>query len=72
MFDDIEGENMQNKALVASMKGASKFSKSEGEAQQLGGIFYTKNLKLHQKIPEKIKEGRNIFLLMDKDKDYKD
>ena len=63
---------MQNKALVASMNGASKFSKSEGEAQQLGGIIYTKNLKLHQKIPEKIKEGRNIFLLMDKDKDYED
>ena len=72
MLDDIEGENMQNKALVASMNGASKFSKSEGEEQQLGGLIYTKNLKLNQKIPDKVREGRNNFLLMDKDKDYED
>ena len=58
--------------MIGSMNGASKFSKTDGEEQQLGGIIYTKNLKLNQKIPEKIKEGRNNWLLMDKDQDYED
>ena len=49
MFDDIEGESAQNKAMVGSMNGASKFSKSEGEAQQLGGTIFTKNLKMNKK-----------------------
>ena len=54
------------------MNGASKFSKAEGEEQQLGGIIYTKNLKMNQKIPEKIREGRNNWLLMEKDIDNED
>ena len=69
MYDDIEGETSQNKA---SMNGASKFSKSEGEEQLLGGVIYTKNLKLNQKLPEKIKEGRNNWILMEKDQEYEE
>ena len=66
----MEGENAQNKAMVGSLNGASKFSKGEGEEQLLGGIIYTKNLKLGQKIPEKIKEGRNNMILMEKNMEY--
>ena len=72
MFDDIEGEGTQNKAMVGSMNGASKSFICEGESQQLGGIIFTKNLKLNQKMPPKITEGRNNWLLTEKDKEYED
>ena len=62
----------QNKMMVASMNAASKFTKSEGEEEQLGGTIYTKNLKKGMKMPQKIIEGRNNWLLMEKDPSYED
>ena len=70
VFDDDEGEKMQNKAMTGSMNGASKFSKTDGEEQILGGIIYTKNLKINEKIPPKISGGTNNWLLMDRDEEY--
>ena len=58
--------------MVASMNGASKFTKKDGEEEMLGGIIFTKNLKLGMKMPEKIREGRNNWLLMEKDPTYED
>ena len=58
--------------VVGSMNGASKFTKKDGEEEQLGGTIYTKNLRLGMKMPEKIVEGRNNWLLMEKDPSYKD
>ena len=56
VYDDVEGESGQNKLMVGSMNGASKFTKGEGEEQQLGGTAHTKNLKLGMKMPAKIFE----------------
>ena len=70
VMDDIEGESGQSKNIVASMNGASKFTKGEGEEEQLGGIIFTKNIKVGQKIPQKIIQGRCNWLLMEKDPDY--
>ena len=67
MYDDVEGESGQNKLMVGSMNTASKFSKGKGEEQQLVGTVYTKNLKRGMKMPGKIIEGRNDWLLMEKD-----
>ena len=54
------------------MNAASKFTKGEGEEEQLGGTVYTKNLKDGMKMPAKIIEGRNNWLLMEKDTAYED
>lgn len=54
------------------MNAASKFTKSEGEEEQLGGTVYTKNLKEGMKMPQKIIEGRNNWLLMEKDPEYEE
>ena len=70
VYDDVEGESGQNKLMVGSMNGASKFTKGEGEEQQLGGTAHTKNLKLGMKMPAKIVEGRNNWLLMERDPSY--
>ena len=72
MYDDVEGEGGQNKMMVGSMNAASKFTKGEGEEEQLGGTIYTKNLKMGMKMPQKIVEGRNNWLLMEKDPAYED
>ena len=72
VVDDIENDGATNKRMVSSMNGASKFSKSQEEEQELGGIIYTKNLEMNQKIPEKIREWRNEWLLVEKDKEYED
>ena len=72
MFDDVEGDSGQNKMMVGSMNAASKFTKGKGEEEQLGGTVYTKNLKDGMKMPAKIIEGRNNWLLMEKDSAYKD
>ena len=58
--------------MVSSTYGASKDSKSVREERQLGGIIYTKNLKLSQKIPEKMRAGRMILLLMDMVEEFQD
>ena len=58
--------------MVGSMNAASKFTKGEGEEEQLGGTIYTKNLKDGMKMPAKIIEGRNNCLLMEKDAMYED
>ena len=58
--------------MVGSMNAASKFTKGEGEEEQLGGTVYTKNLKDGMKMPAKIIEGRNNWLLMEKDTAYED
>ena len=68
----MEGESGQHKLMVGSMNGASKFTKGEGEEQQLGGTIYTKNLKLGMKMPAKIVEGRNNWLLMERDPTYEE
>ena len=72
VYDDVEGDSGQNKLMVGSMNGASKFTKGEGEEQQLGGTVYTKNLKSGMKMPAKIIEGRNNWLLMERDSAYED
>ena len=72
VFDDVEGDAAQNKMMVCSSNAASKFTKGEGEEEQLGGTVYTKNLKLGMKMPEKIVEGRNNWLLMERDPAYED
>ena len=72
VYDDIEGEGGQNKMMVGSMNGASKFTKGDGEEEQLGGTVYTKNLKTGMKMPAKIVEGRNNWLLMEKDSNYEE
>ena len=72
MYDDVEGETGQNRLMVGSMNGASKFTKGEGEEQQLGGTIFTKNLKVGMKMPAKIREGRNNWLLMEKDPAYEE
>ena len=58
--------------MVSSMNGASKFTKGEGEEEQLGGTIYTKNLKKGMKMPQKIVEGRNNWLLMEMDPTYEE
>ena len=58
--------------MVGSMNAASKFTKGEGEEEQLGGTIYTKNLKDGMEMPAKIIEGRNNWLLMEKDAMYED
>ena len=70
MFDDVEGESGQHKMMVGSLNAASKFTKGEGEEEQLGGTIYTKNLKIGMKMPSKIVEGRNNWLLMERDRTY--
>ena len=70
MYDDVEGDSGQNKMMVGSMNAASKFTKGDGEEEQLGGTVYTKNLKSGMKMPAKIIEGRNNWLLMEKDDTY--
>ena len=72
VYDDVEGDGGQNKMMVGSMNAASKFTKGEGEEEQLGGTVYTKNLRLGMKMPEKIIEGRNNWLLMEKDPEYEE
>ena len=72
VFDDVEGDSGQNKMMVGSMNAASKFTKGEGEEEQLGGTVYTKNLKDGMKMPAKIIEGRNNWLLMEKDATYEE
>ena len=72
VYDDVENEGGSNKMMVGSMNGASKFTKKDGEEEQLGGTIYTKNLRLGMKMPEKIVEGRNNWLLMEKDPSYED
>ena len=54
------------------MNAASKFTKGDGEEEQLGGTVFTKNLKLGMKMPKKIVEGRNNWLLMEKDLAYEE
>ena len=68
----MEGESGQNKMMVGSLNAASKYTKSEGEVEQLGGTIYTKNLKNGMKMPEKIIEERNNWLLMEKDDTYEE
>lgn len=46
VYDDVENEGGSNKMMVGSMNGASKFTKKDGEEEQLGGTIYTKNLRL--------------------------
>ena len=70
MFDDHEGDAAHNKMLVGAMNAASKFTKTEGEEEQLGGVIFTKNLKLGMKMPTKIVEGRNNWILMERDPSY--
>ena len=70
MFDDHEGDAAHNKMLVGAMNAASKFTKTEGEEEQLGGVIFTKNLKLGMKMPTKIVEGRNNWILMKRDPSY--
>ena len=65
VYDDVENDGGQNKLMVGSMNGASKFTKGDGEEEQLGGTIYTKNLKIGMKMPAKIVEGRNNWLLME-------
>lgn len=72
VYDDVEGESGQNKMMVGSMNAASKFTKGDGEEEQLGGTVYTKNLKTGMKMPAKIVEGRNNWLLMEKDMNYEE
>ena len=72
VYDDVEGESGQNRLMVGSMNGASKFTKGEGEEEQLGGTIYTKNLKNVIMMPEKIVEGRNNWLLMEKNPCYEE
>ena len=72
VYDDVEGDSGQNKLMVGSMNAASKFTKSDGEEEQLGGTIYTKNLKTGMKMPDKIIEGRNNWLLMERDPVYEE
>ena len=72
VFDDIEGDAAHNKIMVGSMNAASKFTKTDGEEEQLGGTIFTKNLKKGMKMPQKIIEGRNNWLLMERDPDYEE
>lgn len=72
VYDDVEGESGQNRLMVGSMNGASKFTKGEGEEEQLGGTIYTKNLKNVIMMPEKIVEGKNNWLLMEKNPCYEE
>ena len=50
----MEGESGQNKMMVGSLNAASKYTKTEGEVEQLGGTIYTKNLKNGMKMPDKL------------------
>ena len=72
MYDDVENDSGHNKLMVGSMNAASKFTKGDGEEEQLGGTVYTKNLKIGMKMPAKIIEGRNNWLLMEKDDTYEE
>ena len=72
VYDDVENESGHNKMMVGSMNAASKFTKGDGEEEQLGGTVYTKNLRAGMKMPSKIIEGRNNWLLMEKDDAYEE
>ena len=72
VYDDVENDSGHNKMMVGSMNAASKFTKGDGEEEQLGGTVYTKNLSVGMKMPAKIIEGRNNWLLMEKDDTYEE
>ena len=72
VYDDVENDSGHNKMMVGSMHAASKFTKGDGEEEQLGGTVYTKNLRVGMKMPAKIIEGRNNWLLMEKDDAYEE